>query len=112
MSAGAGDAQFLYLTTTGRKTGQPRQIEIWFVADRGRLYVLAEHGRRAQWVRNIIRNPRVRVRVGARDAAEVTATAQPLDRTADAGRWQHVQQLARDKYGWGDGLPVEITPDA
>lgn len=25
------EAQYLYLTTTGRKTGQPRQIEIWFV---------------------------------------------------------------------------------
>jgi hypothetical protein len=23
--------QFLYLTTTGRKTGLPREIEIWFV---------------------------------------------------------------------------------
>jgi hypothetical protein len=25
--------QFIYLTTTGRKTGRPREIEIWFVED-------------------------------------------------------------------------------
>ena len=108
----AGGAQFLYLTTTGRKTGQPRQIEIWFVAAGGRLYIFAEHGLRAQWVRNIRRDPHVRVRVGSRQAEEVTATARPLDRAVDAAQWDHVQGLAREKYGWGDGLPVELTPDA
>jgi F420H(2)-dependent quinone reductase len=30
----------LYLTTTGRKTGKPRTIEIWFVAYERHLYVL------------------------------------------------------------------------
>ena len=55
---------FLYLTTTGRKSGLPRQIEIWFVSADGRHYILAEHGRRAQWVKNIVSNSRVRVRIG------------------------------------------------
>src|SRR5438132_181546 len=36
------DTPFLYLTTTGRKTGLPREIEIWFVEADGRLYILAE----------------------------------------------------------------------
>jgi|SRR6266850_2697559 len=42
----------LYLTTVGRKTGKPRTIEIWFVSYEERIYLLAEHGLKAQWVRN------------------------------------------------------------
>ncbi|HET8675512.1 MAG TPA: nitroreductase family deazaflavin-dependent oxidoreductase [Blastocatellia bacterium] len=100
--------KYLYLTTTGRVTGQPREIEIWFVASEGKLYVLAEHFHKAQWVKNIEHNPRVRVRLGER---EFEATARALDRRRDAEAWKTAQQLEREKYGWGDGLPVEIVTD-
>lgn len=102
------ELQFLYLTTTGRKTGLSREIEIWFVEIEGRFYILAEHFHRAQWVMNIAQDSRVRIRVGKR---EFTATARVLDPKRDSELWQKAQQLSRDKYGWGDGLPVEITPD-
>jgi len=104
-----GEPQYLYLTTTGRRTSLPREIEIWFVAWGGGLYVLAEHFHRAQWVKNILREPRVRVRLEAR---AFSATARVLDEVQDAHEWATVQRLAREKYGWGDGLPVRITPDA
>jgi len=55
--------QVLYLTTTGRKTGLSREIEIWFVELDGRLYVLAEHGYRAHWVQNVLANSSVTVRL-------------------------------------------------
>ncbi len=100
--------KYLYLTTTGRVTGQPREIEIWFVASEGKLYVLAEHFHKAQWVKNIVRNPRVRVRIGDR---EFEATARVLDRQRDASAWETAQRLEVEKYGWGDGLPVEIVTD-
>ena len=97
--------QFLYLTTTGRVTGQPREIEIWFVELETKYYVLAEHFFKAQWVRNIERDSRVRVRLGGLDFG---ATARILDQARDQVIWQTVQQLSRDKYGWGEGLPVEL----
>ena len=97
--------KFLYLTTTGRVTGKPREIEIWFVESNGRFYVLAEHFHKAQWVRNIERNPRVRVRIGSQ---EFEATARILDEAGDRETWQTAQHLSREKYGWGEGLPVEI----
>lgn len=100
--------QFLYLTTTGRVTGQPREIEIWFVEHEGKLYILAEHFHKTQWVKNILRNPRVRVRIEGRD---FEATARVLDKKNDAALWKVAQDLEREKYGWGDGLPVEITLD-
>lgn len=108
----APEPQYLYLTTVGRHSGLPRQIEIWFVTAAGLHYVLAEHGRRAQWVRNILRNPRVRVRIGRGDAVEFEATARVLDEHADSDRWATVRRMSAEKYGWGDGLPVEIMPDA
>jgi deazaflavin-dependent oxidoreductase (nitroreductase family) len=98
--------QFLYLTTTGRTTGLPREIEIWFVEAEGKYYILAEF-RDSHWVRNIEKNPRVRVRVGD---SKFEATARLLDQQRDAAAWQMAQQLEREKYGWGDGYPVEITP--
>jgi deazaflavin-dependent oxidoreductase (nitroreductase family) len=100
--------QFLYLTTTGRKTGLRRRIEIWFVASGGHLYVLAEQFHKAQWVLNIMKSPRVRVLLAGHTHA---ATAVVLDPNRDAAEWQTVRELAREKYGWGDGLPVRISPD-
>ena len=100
--------QVLYVTTTGRITGQPREIEIWFVAHEGKLYILAEYFYKTQWVKNIKLNPRVHVRVADRD---FEATARVLDPELDAATWQAAQRLAGEKYGWGEGLPVEITPD-
>ena len=98
--------QFLYLTATGRKSGLPRQIEIWFVETDGRLYILAEHGLRAQWVQNIIQNRNVQVRVGDKNWE---ATTRVLDADKDRELYATVQDLSRRKYGWGEGLPVEIT---
>jgi len=100
--------QFLYLTTTGRTSGLPREIEIWFVEADGKYYILAEKFHEAHWVRNIEKNPRVQVRVGGR---RFEATARALDRKRDAGAWKKAQDLERAKYGWGDGLPVEIAPE-
>jgi deazaflavin-dependent oxidoreductase (nitroreductase family) len=58
--------QFLYLTTIGRNTGIGREIEIWFVELNSRLYVLAEHGYKAQWVQNLLANPSVTIRLAGR----------------------------------------------
>jgi deazaflavin-dependent oxidoreductase (nitroreductase family) len=93
----------LYLTTIGRKTGKPRTIEIWFVAHERRLYVLAEHGLKAQWVRNIQVNPEVRIRLAQH---RFQARGRILDGARDRQEWQAVASLSRRKYGWGDGLPV------
>ena len=101
--------KYLYLTTVGRVSGQRREIEIWFVESRGKLYVLAEQFREAQWVKNIERNARVRVRVGD---SQFEATARVLDPERDRLRWRTAQRLSNEKYGWGEGLPVEIVREA
>ena len=54
------------LETRGRKSGQLRQIPVGKTLDGATLWIVAEHGRKASYVRNIEANPRVRVRVRRR----------------------------------------------
>ena len=54
---------YCYLTTRGRVSGQPHEIEIWFTADDDTLYMLAGAGDRSDWVRNLRAEPAVTVRV-------------------------------------------------
>lgn len=52
------------LETIGRKSGRPRRNPVTDGLDDGVFWIVAEHGRRASYVRNIEANPRVRVRIG------------------------------------------------
>ena len=97
--------QFVYLTTIGRKTGLPREIEIWFVERDGRIFILAEHGYKAHWVRNILANPSVTLRLAGRTWQ---AKGRVLEPDVDVELFMDVRALARKKYDWGDGLPVEF----
>jgi deazaflavin-dependent oxidoreductase (nitroreductase family) len=106
-SEDVADKQVLYLTTIGRKTGLPREIEIWFVTSGGRFYLFAETRETANWVRNVRREPTVTVRIGE---GQIEAVARVLDPQTDRRLWDQVAAIAARKYGWGDGLPVEITP--
>lgn len=101
--------QYLYLTTTGRRTGRPHQIEIWFVEHQGCCYLAAELRERADWVQNIQHNPAVTVRVGVRVFA---ATGRVVDQVAEPERAAAVRALMDAKYGWSDGLLVELCPAA
>jgi len=54
------------LETRGRRSGKPRRIPVGRALEGDTLWIVAEHGRRASYVRNIEADPRVRVRVGRR----------------------------------------------
>ncbi len=59
-----GAEAFCYITTTGRVTGRPHEIEIWFGTSGATIYMLSGGGTRSDWVKNIAANPEVRVRIG------------------------------------------------
>lgn len=54
---------YCYLTTTGRVTGEPHTIEIWFALEGSTLYMLSGGGDRADWVKNLRRTPEATVRI-------------------------------------------------
>ena len=59
------DEDFCYLTTVGRVSGRPHEIEIWFALDGDTLYMLSGGRDRSDWVRNLRRNPEVAVRIAS-----------------------------------------------
>lgn len=50
--------RFIHLTTTGRKTGKPRMVELWFAFSGGRVY-LSHEGEETGWMKNIKENEQV-----------------------------------------------------
>jgi deazaflavin-dependent oxidoreductase (nitroreductase family) len=106
-----GRESLCYLTTVGRSSGKPREIEIWFALDGDTLYMLSGGRDRSNWVRNLIREPSVTVRVGA-ESLEGGARVVAPDSEEDA----LARRLLLDKYargdeleGWGrDALPVAV----
>jgi deazaflavin-dependent oxidoreductase (nitroreductase family) len=116
VEADYGHLDYCYLTTTGRRTGAPREIEIWFGAQGNTLYLLSGGGEHSHWVRNLRAEEVVRVRLGSRTfdgRARVVQARSAEDRLA--------RQLLVDKYssrhdgsldGWGrTALPVAIELD-
>jgi deazaflavin-dependent oxidoreductase (nitroreductase family) len=74
---GLAEESFCYLTTAGRVTGRPHEIEIWFalVPETHTLYMLSGGGDRSDWVKNLRRNPGVTIRIAQRRFAGLAREA-------------------------------------
>lgn len=91
------DDAYCYLTT-GRRTGRPHTIEIWFGLDAGSLFLLSGGGDRSDWVRNLLLHPEVTVRLGERSFRGRARIVD--DPTEDA----LARRLLASKYqGWTEG---------
>ena len=54
------------LETVGRKSGRLRRTPVGNGLKGDTFWIIAEHGRHSDWVRNIMANPRLRVKVNGR----------------------------------------------
>ena len=99
---GSADKPFAWLTTTGRRTGEPRTVELWFVLEGRTVYFLSGGGEAAHWVRNAGVEPQVSVRLGKRDypgTARFPDFGNPEDNRA--------RRLIAAKYqSWQEGRPL------
>jgi deazaflavin-dependent oxidoreductase (nitroreductase family) len=66
LEAGVVPRGWALLETTGRRSGQPRRVPVGNGLRGEHFWIVAEHGRHADYVRNLERDPRVRVKVGRR----------------------------------------------
>jgi deazaflavin-dependent oxidoreductase (nitroreductase family) len=89
----ATDDDFCYLTTRGRTSGTPHEIEIWFALDSATLYLLSGGGDGSDWVRNLRAEPAVTVRL--RDT-----TYDAFARVVEAGTEEDAtaRRLVYEKY--------------
>jgi deazaflavin-dependent oxidoreductase (nitroreductase family) len=110
------DEDYCYLTTTGRVSGEPREIEIWFGLDGATVYLLSGGGDRSNWVRNLRRDPVVTVRIAG------TTWPGRARIVEDADEDERARTLLVDKYTPGysgnlddwrrRSLPVAIDLEA
>jgi len=71
---------------------------------RGHFYVIAEYPS-SNWVENLRKDGDVKIRMGG---SEFRGRARILLTDTDVELVREVQSLSQQKYGWGDGLVVEI----
>ena len=69
--------QTIDITTTGRRTGLPRRIEIVLHNFDGRMYIsgMPRAGRTRAWIHNLASDPRLTVHLKGAVAADLPATA-------------------------------------
>ena len=88
-----------YLTTTGRRSGQPHEIEIWFGVVESTLYLISGNGPTADWYQNVVADPEVTVRIEDETrAGRASVVTDPQER-------RRVGDVMGAKYVW-DGDPA------
>jgi deazaflavin-dependent oxidoreductase (nitroreductase family) len=105
------------ITTTGRKSGKPRKLEIVSHNIDGRIYISGvPFPRRRSWLANLDANPRMTFHLKGKVRADLRATARVID--TEAERRQILPHIARN---WGrkdvekmvEQSPlIEVTIDA
>ena len=73
----------LLLTTTGRKSGLSRTTPLQYEMVDGQFYIGSARGAQADWFRNILADPHVRVRVKSREFAGIAEPVTDCLRVAD-----------------------------
>ena len=83
--------EYCYLTTKGRLTGNPHEIEIWFGVQNSSIYMLSGSGR-SDWVKNLIKDPKVTLRIAKQN---FTGTARIVK---DEQEGTIARNMLADKY--------------
>ena len=109
---GLAAEDYCYLTTRGRVSGEPREIEIWFGLAGATLYMLSGGGDRSNWVRNLSRDPAVSVRIAATTLEGRARVVKEKEEDALARRLlldKYRQSYGGDLTDWGrTALPIAV----
>lgn len=89
--------EYCYLTTTGRVSGRPHTIEIWFGTYANTLYLLSG-SKTSDWVRNLLKDPTAIVQIAKQT---FTGTARLVK---DQEEERRARYLLAEKYQeWEEG---------
>lgn len=109
---------FAYLTTAGRVTGRPHEIELWFAADRVSVYFLAGGREQSDWVRNLAHSRHATVRICGRTVGgsgrTISAGSDEDGRARDLV-WRKYASGPDDLTSWRDTalvVAVDLAPYA
>lgn len=91
------------ITTTGRKSGQPRRIEIWYFVIDDRVYITGTPGKR-DWYANLLVNPALTFHVKEGARADLAARATPITDPAERRR---IMQTVIQRNSWFSDGDIE-----
>ncbi len=96
------------ITTTGKRTGEPRRKEIWFHNLDGRLYITGLPGSR-DWYANLVAHPEFTFHLKESVQADLPAVATPV---LDRAQRREIMAAIHRKLGWDRDLEewVEQSP--
>ena len=105
--------EYCYLTTIGRVTGKPHEIEIWFAVHDNSLHLMAGGKYQSDWVKNLLKNPSVNIRISSQTFAGTARivsdeTEEMKVRYALAEKYQEWEE-GRTLSSWAKtALPVAV----
>jgi deazaflavin-dependent oxidoreductase (nitroreductase family) len=111
LRAGRAPRAFALLETTGRRTGQPRQTPVGDGLDGDTFWLVASHGRQADYVRNLVAQPRVRVKAGGAWRAGTAVVLPDDDAAARSKSLPHQWDKALGRLLASDLLTIRIDLD-
>jgi deazaflavin-dependent oxidoreductase (nitroreductase family) len=82
------------ITTTGRRSGRPRRIEIWMLDVDGRFFITGTPGRR-DWLANLMARPNLVVHLKRRTHLDLPARAEVV---GDAATRRHVLEQLNARW--------------
>jgi deazaflavin-dependent oxidoreductase (nitroreductase family) len=109
------------ITTIGRKTGEPRRIEIYFHHFDGRYYLTGRHGRKRDWEANIEAHPEFTLHLKRGLTADIPVRGWPEPDSEERARilrralienWDSPpDRVDESLHKWVDGSPfIEFEP--
>ena len=99
------------ITTSGRASGEPRRIEIWYHVVDGRYYITGRPGPRS-WYANLLAEPKLTFHLKESAQADLSATARAVtDPEEKRGVFLNAPKLAEyiseaNVQEWVEGSPL------
>jgi deazaflavin-dependent oxidoreductase (nitroreductase family) len=92
--------------TTGRRTGEPHEIEIWFGVIDDTMYLISGNGPNADWYRNALVDSHVTVRLNGETHDGVARDVSDMDERRRVG------DVMGAKYPWDGDASIGLTRQA
>jgi Uncharacterized protein conserved in bacteria len=92
-SSGLQNDNIIEITVTGRSSGRPISLPIWFAPLGNKLYLIPVKGSDTEWFKNVLKRPSIRL---AARGKTLTAIARPI---SDEAQLDKILEKFREKYG-------------
>ena len=98
------------ITTTGRSSGQPRRVEIWFHNVDGRIFITGTPGTRS-WYANMVADPNMTFHLKGSAQADLPARARPIVDEAERrqvlpGIFEKIDRDLSELDAWVENSPL------